>query len=214
MYFSCADVEIVDTWHASGLCGTGSHDFVTDDVFVPEERAVLAQGPPRRPEPLYALGVGFPAVHLAIAAVPLGIARHAIDALVELAGAKTPHMGAGLLAERPSAQARVGQAEAHLRAGRALLLETAREVWQVACRTGTLTAQQRALVRLAGAEATSLAVQATDLMSRAGGSTAIMASSPLDRCWRDIQAAARNIAVNEDHFAAVGRSLLGLEPPA
>ena len=32
------DYEIVDTWHVSGLKGTGSHDIVAKDIFVPEYR--------------------------------------------------------------------------------------------------------------------------------------------------------------------------------
>ncbi len=33
-----SDYTIVDTWHTSGLRGTGSQDIVVDDVFVPEHR--------------------------------------------------------------------------------------------------------------------------------------------------------------------------------
>lgn len=33
-----SDYEIVDTWHVSGLKGTGSHDIVIKDAFVPEYR--------------------------------------------------------------------------------------------------------------------------------------------------------------------------------
>jgi len=33
-----ADYEIVDNWDVVGLQGTGSHDIVVDDVFVPEHR--------------------------------------------------------------------------------------------------------------------------------------------------------------------------------
>jgi len=35
-----SEVETVDTWHISGMCGTGSWDYLIDDVFVPPERAV------------------------------------------------------------------------------------------------------------------------------------------------------------------------------
>ena len=33
-----SDYEIVDTWHVPGLKGTGSHDIVIEDAFVPEYR--------------------------------------------------------------------------------------------------------------------------------------------------------------------------------
>ena len=39
--FSAEGVEIADTWRAHGMRGTGSHDVVLKDVFVPEEAVTL-----------------------------------------------------------------------------------------------------------------------------------------------------------------------------
>ena len=38
-----SDYEIVDTWHAMGLQGTGSNDIVVNDVFVPDYRTHKAE---------------------------------------------------------------------------------------------------------------------------------------------------------------------------
>ena len=34
------EVEVDDVWHTAGMRGTGSHDVIVTDVFVPEHRIV------------------------------------------------------------------------------------------------------------------------------------------------------------------------------
>ena len=90
MFFPATDVEIVDTWHSSGLRGTGSNDFAVIELFVPAGRAVAIVGArPRIDRPLYVFPL-FSLLALAVASVCLGIARRAIDELVDLAEVKTP----------------------------------------------------------------------------------------------------------------------------
>jgi alkylation response protein AidB-like acyl-CoA dehydrogenase len=67
-----------------------------------------------------------------LATVPLGIARAAIDDLLELAGRKAPSYLATPLKDRSNIQALIGEAEATLGAGRAYLYEALREVWDKA----------------------------------------------------------------------------------
>ena len=119
-FFPVDQCEIHDTWHVSGLRGTGSHDFSVADLFVPEERSLVAfTAKPYQPGPLYTCPfVTYFAA--SIAGPPLGIARGAIDALVELASTKTPTGSQSLLRDRPSVQSDIARAEALVRSGAGL----------------------------------------------------------------------------------------------
>src|SRR5215470_3125855 len=118
-----SQVKIIDNWDVSGLRGTGSHDIAVDDLFVPEEhtfsaldRRARVTGPMNRMHGFDLAGCGF-------CSVGLGVARAAIDTFVELALVKTPRSSGELLRERVMVQALAGEAEAMLRAGRALLFD-------------------------------------------------------------------------------------------
>jgi alkylation response protein AidB-like acyl-CoA dehydrogenase len=81
------DAAIVDTWCTMGMRGTGSHDVLLKDVFVPVHRTALL-APYEKPGsayqgPLYKFTLW--TVVAALASVPLGIARAAIDELLDLA---------------------------------------------------------------------------------------------------------------------------------
>lgn len=95
-----ADVQVIDTWSVVGLCGTGSHDMAVDRLLVPAGRSVsLFTDRPHLDGPLYAFPL-FGLLALGICAVALGVARGAIDDLIELAAGKRPAPGARSLAER------------------------------------------------------------------------------------------------------------------
>src|SRR5712691_6754976 len=88
LFVPAGQCRIHDTWHVSGLRGTGSHDYSMKNVSVPAEHGfdILADRP-TRPERLYAFPA-IPFVEAAVAAVPIGIARAALDAFQELAKTK------------------------------------------------------------------------------------------------------------------------------
>jgi alkylation response protein AidB-like acyl-CoA dehydrogenase len=182
----------LDTWYTVGLRGTGSHDYTVTDLFVPATHALSFRELPVQKGPLYAL----PSISLfatAIAAVPLGIARHAIDILTELAGVKIAVRSRQIISQQAMLQADLGRAEGLLRAGRALLYETLEEAWRTAAAGGTFGVTQRAMLWLAATQATALATQAVDLMYSAGGSASVYTASRLERCVRDIRTAGQHV---------------------
>ena len=209
MFFPIDEVQIHDTWHASGLRGTGSHDFEVANVFVPDGRSVVLGGHSRVSGALYqfpTLGL----LALGVCAVALGIARHAIDEFVALAGGKVPTGSARTLANRPVVQRQVGEAEAALRSARAFVFDSIASAWQIANEGRALPIPQRAELRLAAANAAWRAAQAVDLVYHAGGGTSVYAASPLQRCFRDVHVATQHIMVAQPIFEIFGRSELGL----
>ena len=211
MLFPAADAQIIDTWTVAGLRGTGSHDMAVDDLFVPAERSVsLTADRPRAGGALYAFPV-FGLLASGIAAVALGIARAAIDELIRLAATKTPQGSRRSLAERGVVQAQVAEAEALARGGRALLADAIGDAWLAAEATGEIATPQRAALRLAATHATSSAARATDLMYNAAGGTSVYATSPLQRCFRDVHVATQHAMVAPATLELAGRILLGLD---
>ena len=114
-FYPKAGARILDTWNVSGMRGTGSHDIEADELFVPDEHTFSAlERRTRVTGPINRIH-GFDLAGCAFACVGLGVARAAIDALVDLASAKVPRSSSDLLRERAAAQDRVAEAEALLR---------------------------------------------------------------------------------------------------
>jgi alkylation response protein AidB-like acyl-CoA dehydrogenase len=210
LFFPAADCEILDTWHSIGLRGTGSHDYTVTDVFVPAPRSLSLREPPVEPGPLYAMptiAVSAPA----LAAVGLGIARHAIDLLLELAQTKIASRSRQSLREDVTMQASLGQAEAVLRSGRAFLYETLEEGWKIANAGQPLSVSQRAMLWLASTHAVTSAKQATELMFSAGGSASPYTSGGLERCLRDIHAVGQHLTLTPPNYQMAGQAFLDLD---
>src|SRR5262247_83027 len=115
--FARSEAEVVEgSWDVAGLRGTGSFDWTVKNVFLPERRTMVHAGVPldnqwnRWPGVTYALpSQAWVGPHHS--AVITGIARAGINALIELAGGKTPRGRTGLLCENPQVQDAVGRAD-------------------------------------------------------------------------------------------------------
>ncbi|OBJ47062.1 acyl-CoA dehydrogenase family protein [Mycobacterium sp. 1423905.2] len=201
------DLQVLDTWHTLGLRGTGSHDTVADEVFVPADRVFSVFTGPIVDRPLYRFPVfGFFA--LCIGAAALGNARAAIDDLVELASGKRGLGSTRSLAERPATQAAVARAEAALGGARALYYEAIDEAWQASQRQDPVTLALRNRLRLAATHAVRTSADVVrDMYDLAGGS-AIYDGAPLQRRFRDAFTATAHFQVNEASRELPGRILL------
>jgi alkylation response protein AidB-like acyl-CoA dehydrogenase len=216
--FSRAQAQVVEgSWDVSGMRGTGSFDWTVKDVFLPERRTMVHAGAPldnqwkRWPGITYALPAqAWVGPHHS--AVITGIARAGIEALIQLAGGKTPRGRTGLLRDNPQVQDAVGRADAILNAGRVYRNAMIAEIWQTIAAGQETTVEQRARCRLAAVYAADSARQAMDLMYRHGGSTSFQRSSRLAECWRDLHVVGQTVTVAPEWYPIGGRIYLGIDP--
>jgi alkylation response protein AidB-like acyl-CoA dehydrogenase len=211
MLFPKEQAESIDTWHVSGLRGTGSFDFAVQDLFVPNEQVIWAT-PARRHErgALYQFsssGIFGPT----FGSVALGIADACLGTFLEFASGKTPRGVSRTVRDSQVVQATIARASARLEAARLLLRHKVSDAWDAAV-AGELDMARRVGVRLAATHATHEACAVVDVAYEAAGSTAIFADKPFERRFRDVHAVSQQLQGRAAHFETVGRYLLGLDP--
>jgi alkylation response protein AidB-like acyl-CoA dehydrogenase len=204
-------VAIEDTWHVSGLCGTGSHHFRVDSVHVPADRTFsLLEAPPCLDAPI--VRIPPPAlISCVVASVAVGTARGALDEITALAAEKVPLLARAPLATNPLFQFDLAQADTELRAARALLFDAAAELWVMAVAGDEPTLAERARVRAAAVWATSRAVAVVETAYRHGGGSSVYLDNPLQRRLRDIHALTQHFIVRPDTLTTAGAILAGNE---
>ena len=205
-------VTVHDTWSVVGMCGTGSHDFVVDEVFVPMEHTFSFADPPQESGPLYHPRLVLVAIWSVTTANLLGMARGAMDSFVEIATKTGSTMSTTLLRDRPLVQAKVAEAEAIIGAARAYVLDAVGTAWQAVCDDVPDPSSEIAQARLAITHAMRESVKAVDLLFHAAGTNAIHRKYPLERFFRDIHVAVQHVAALPANLESAGQALLGLRP--
>ncbi len=204
-------VEILDNWYVAGMKGTGSFDFALSDIFVPAAFSYdLVALQPQRGGPLYNLGIpGF--VIYEHAAFALGVARRALDAIIQLAQSKGRGYGKAVpLASRAVFQRTVAEGDLRLRAARALMFEVMEKAWATVSAGRRLDLHQQAELRGATTWVNDVALEVTTAAFRYGAGSAVRLDNILQRCLRDLQVEVSHLMVNDSAYENYGQFLLGL----
>ncbi len=211
--FPKESAQIIDNWQVLGLRGTGSDSYAVEDLFVPQQFTLARDDPAERREPglLYKFTSGM-VYAMGFSNVSLGIARGALDAFVELARDKIPRGARQPLRHNNVIQSEVARCEAILRASRAYVRSTLREMWDEAERNGDFAPDQHARLRLAATWAIQQSRAVVAAVYSAAGATAIFNDNPLERRFRDMHAGSQQGQGRPVHFETVGQILLGLPP--
>jgi len=209
-----AEVELIDSWHAAGLKGTGSGDMAVRDLLVPSGRSVdITFEPPVETGTLYRFPI-FGLLALGIAGAASGNARAALDAVRLALAHRRPQGSARAAAERATVQAEVAIAEAKLSAARALLFETMGAASAQAADSGAVSLDRRARLRLAATHMVRTAAAVTRTAYDLGGGSALYLESPLQRRFRDAHAMTQHMMVQPATYELAGRVLFGLPTDA
>ena len=220
LVFPVAKGRIHDNWHVSGLEGSGSNDISVNDLFVPYTFTWRTTGAsawqPKRGGAIYRMGrPGFVAnEHSGVA---LGIARRALDEILLTAPVKRRSRLATSLADREAFRGDIGVCDMRLRAARMLSHDVFERAFAAASHGCVPDAAAQAEMRAASSYVTAVAIDVVTTAFRYAGGSAIHRSNILQRCLRNINAAAQHFMVNDSALELHGAALLdfpGIQPMA
>lgn len=207
--------RVLDTWHASGLRGTGSTDYEVDGLFVPSDMSFrVFLDKPKHPAPVFRLPGAF--FGAAVASVALGIGHGATESLTQLAAMKGgSNGGAGggnPLRQQAFAQYAVAKAEALVESAKLYLDDAIAAIWCSILAGREIDPAERKRARRACVQAAEASAEAVDLCCRAAGGHALFEAHPFERALRDVRAAIAQITLQRAAMEDAGRAAFGLEP--
>jgi 3-hydroxy-9,10-secoandrosta-1,3,5(10)-triene-9,17-dione monooxygenase len=211
------DYEVVDdTWHVSGMKGTGSKDIIVKDAFVPSHRLlpVADLGPSSGMADVHGReSYRFPAMAMlsyTLCSPLVGVAQAAVDEFIELMQGTA---GPGRTAESAYIQIRLAESSVEVDTARLIVEHNTRKVIADAAAGGSISELDAHRYRRNVNYVTRLCVAAVDRLFEASGGRSLWETAAMQRIHRDVHAGAHQTALFWDPVAeAYGRALLGLAP--
>jgi len=213
-----SDYQIIDTWNATGLRGTGSNDVEVRDAFVAEPMTVavndLGGGPTPgsavNPNALYALPV-FSLFPYVLSGVALGNAQACLDDYIKVAQHRASTYNRAKIGDLQSTQIKIAEASAKIDAARRIMRSTCVEA-MVDARQGLVQdVPVKTRLRRDGAYSVNLCTEAVSLLFAASGARGLSTAAALQRQFRDAHAINSHLAFNFDAAGTnYGRVALGL----
>ena len=212
-FFLPTEIQILDNWHVSGLRGSGSSDYVADNVWVPSERlSTSIEYTDYATRPIYRFP-RFALLGVPIGAICLGMARSSIDEVIKVAQEKTPQGSRRTLAMRSSLHKDLADADTKLQAARAWFYQTIDAAW-INAQSDDDTLESRRAIRTANVHAVTTAIEVIDRMYTVVGGTSVFETSCLQQHFRDVHVASQHMMVGEAVMEMAGRVLIGLDDVA
>jgi len=205
------EIVVEDTWHTHGLRGSGSCHYRADGVFIPEDQALRIESAMfANRDPLYSSGFNWVTT---MAAVPLGVARRALDearALIQVRKAGFPPRP---MAETVQARDAIAKAETAYGAARAFLFRSAEDFW-AELEAGAPAVETKGRLALANVNSFRMAAEVTRQLFDLIGANVIFHGSILERLARDALTLNQHMIVAQPAVETYGAMMLGQEHPS
>lgn len=214
--------EILDDWQVSGMAATSSNSVVAaEEVFVPAERFVDVMELPARQGGVrerfsgaaYTWGdqARFVVITMNLAAVALGMAEGAVEALIAQAPKRTPfNLPYPTIADAPGTQIVVGRAQAAADAARAVIERVAEGIDRISSEGLDVSPVEANRLHMELVFAIKLCAEAISDAEMALGSAVAILSNPVQRYSRDIRVLQSHGAIRFDPLAELaGKDALG-----
>ena len=209
-----------DAWHVFGLQGTGSHDIIVDDVFVPEYRThrasdgFLCQNPGQEVNdgPLYSLPWAQVFVR-SVSTAAFGGARAAINAAMSIMESRVSTNTGKASKADPMLHAAIAAAHAQSKEMELTLETTFNDLIEIAERGESIPMEKRALYAYQSSTVVRRLASLIDDMMQLLGGRAIYNTSEIIQPWLDLHAARAHVANDPaNRTGDVVGTMLGAQP--
>jgi 3-hydroxy-9,10-secoandrosta-1,3,5(10)-triene-9,17-dione monooxygenase len=213
--------EIIDTWHAVGLAGTGSKDVATTKLYVPDYRTISAwamNGTPHAGSavnpgllwklPLLALG---PYV---LSGVMLGCAQGAYEQVVGAARKRNATSTGQPVGLSQSIQIKVAEASARIDTAEMLMRRVCDHAMATVREGREVTHAEKLRYRRDAFFSVRLSFEAVNILMNVSGSSGIYLKNSMQRLFRDAHACNAHVMFSTDVQAPLfGANQLGMSGP-
>lgn len=216
-----SDYDILDTWQAMGLAGTGSKHVAVQKLFVPAQYTLSAwafNGKPHpgsavNPSPLFRLPLLALGAYV-LAGVMLGCARGAYEMTVGAARKRSGTTTGTPVGAAQTVQIKVAEAGARIDAAELVMRRNCEHAMSVARAGEEPTLEDKLRYRRDAAFAVRLCVEAVDIMMGVAGSGGLYLTSRMQRLFRDAHAANAHVMFSPDVQGTLfGQHALGVAGP-
>ncbi len=208
------DYKILDNWNVSGLEGTGSHDIVVKDAFVPEYRTHRSihgfecNSPGNAVNDHYIFRLPFGQIFVrAVSSSSIGCLKGVVDSYVAVNRDRVGLNDGNKIATDPDAQMALATAVSTIDECQTIMFRNFDTMIEAVRQGQELDIKQRIQMRFDAAQVAAKCTEAINLMFISCGAQGIFRDHPLNRAWLDINAGRTHVANNPFKF---GRNLGGI----